>query len=350
MDPPIPNTNDTFVPDVNETPPTNNVPVNISVPNADSNTTISNSCKNTSTLQPHNPSDSLHPRTYSNNPDTVTITQTQQSDTTYNQPTSNDDGLITVHHEDKIYTLLSHLCLPVNQTPLNDNYVCKFPNRDCVMKRCKIFDGIGSKNLPELSETVFSPPRKLAGTLKYAVVDCRIIKCCQPRCTNGLDQNPKLFHFSCFIHSLSKSDNKGMNIISLTDNDDKLLSFLNVNEPVLSEVKTALRNGSNVIFPCCGKRCHKIVAASRLETKQKSCKKYATSSSPTSNGTTPNWDKDGTADKRSSIRILIDWMTTEEHATKYFGGLDKDGRTSSDRKESYHNYISDLIKKENGEY
>lgn len=337
MDPPVPVTYDTFIPDANQAPPTNNVPVNVSVSTTNTNTTVSNSYKDTSTLHPHTTYNSPHPCTYSNNSSTVTVTQTQQSDTTYDQIASTDNALITVHHEDQVYSLLSHLCLPVNQTPLNDNYDCKFPNRDCVVKRCKIFDQIGSKNLHKLSETVFSPPTKLSGTLKYAVVDCCIVKCCQPCCTKILDQNHKLFHFLCLIHSLSKSDNKGMNIISLTDKDDKLLKFLNIEEPVKSEVKSALRTGVNVIFPCCGKRCHKIVAASRLENNKPSSKKYVNGSSPTTNGTTPNWDKDETADKRSSIHFLIDWLTTEEHATKYFGGLDKDGRTSSDRKESYHN-------------
>ena len=51
---------------------------------------------------------------------------------------------------------------------------------------------------------------------------------------------------------------------------------------------------------------------------------------------------------KSSIDILIDWLTTEENANKYFGGLDIDGKTSATRKEAYHHHIRDIIKKENG--
>ena len=41
-------------------------------------------------------------------------------------------------------------------------------------------------------------------------------------------------------------------------------------------------------------------------------------------------------------------MTTEENCSKYFGGLDATGRTNGNRKEVYHLYIRDLIRKENG--
>jgi hypothetical protein len=337
--------------DVNHTPPTNNIPGAISV----SGSIIPHAPNHMPTINP-----TLHTTNDSLISPPVTITQTQQSNHTYahhnniNETSTtnvNDtisDEIITVHHEDKVYSVLSYFCLPVNQTPLNDNYVCKFPNRDCVMKRCKIFQGLGSKNLHQLSETVFSPPTKLTGTLKYLVVDSRIIKCCQPACTNGLDSNPKLFHFSCYMHSFLKSDNKGMSMVSVTSENDKVLNFLNIPEAILIEVKTFLRNGNSVLFPCCGKRCYKVLAASRLD-KKKSATSSSTAISETMNNTNPNWDKDGSTNTRSSIQILIDWLTTEENATKYFGGLDKDGRTSSDRKESYHNYISEIIKNENGE-
>ena len=64
--------------------------------------------------------------------------------------------------------------------------------------------------------------------------------------------------------------------------------------------------------------------------------------------TVQSWDNDGDANKKSSIQILIDWLTTEENASKYFGGLDIEGRTSTARKETYHHHIRDLIKNENG--
>jgi hypothetical protein len=335
--------------DVNQSPPTNNT-LPGSIPNSNTmlpNVIVTNPTNN-SAAGPGNSSPTMISQTQQSHPNDTDISNISHPSPTIHSPILNNQ-IITAHHEDKIYYLLPHFCLPVNQTPLNDSYVCKFPNRDCVMKRCKIFDGFGSKNLPQLSETVFSPPGKLTGTLKYCVVDSRIIKCCQPGCTNGLDSNPKLFHFSCYVHSFLKSDNRGMQILSVTSEEDKVLEFLSIPEYELDNIKTIIRSGTEITFPCCGKRCYKIVAASRIQ-KKKPPTPSSTRASPTINNTTPNWDKDGTNSVRSSIKILIDWLTTEENATNYFGGLDKDGRTSSDRKESYHNYISEEILKENGKY
>jgi hypothetical protein len=111
--------------------------------------------------------------------------------------------------------------LPVSQIPLNDKYVCNFPSHYGVMKRCKIFESIGDSNLPEFSETAFELNPKHVGTLAFAIVDVRIIKYCQPTCTNGLDGSPKLFHYSCFIHSFAIPDNKSMDIVELLSEDDK---------------------------------------------------------------------------------------------------------------------------------
>jgi hypothetical protein len=65
--------------------------------------------------------------------------------------------------------------------------------------------------------------------------------------------------------------------------------------------------------------------------------------------TTPAiWDKDGTEDKKSSIRILIDWLTTEGNLSDYHGGVDKHGNTNANRKETYHNLLAKKIREENG--
>jgi hypothetical protein len=92
-----------------------------------------------------------------------------------------------------------------------------------------------------------------------------------------------------------------------------------------------------LIFPVCSKRCYKYVSSYN-------CKKEIV----TSNSST--WEGDGSKDTKSSSEVLINWLTTEENSVNYFGGSDKDGRTSSTRKETYHNQLVDLIKQENGKY
>jgi hypothetical protein len=48
--------------------------------------------------------------------------------------------------------------------------------------------------------------------------------------------------------------------------------------------------------------------------------------------------------------VLVEWLSIQENCSNYFGGLDSNGKTSGNRKDTYHYLIRDLIKKENGEY
>jgi hypothetical protein len=80
------------------------------------------------------------------------------------------------------------------------------------------------------------------------------------------------------------------------------------------------------------------------KTTKKTMKKVKESATPAL------WDKDGGENKKSSICILIDWLTTEGNLSDYYGGTDKNGYTNSNRKETYHNLICNMIKQENGMY
>ena len=63
-----------------------------------------------------------------------------------------------------------------------------------------------------------------------------------------------------------------------------------------------------------------------------------------------SWDNDGDTSEgvKSSIEVLVNWLTTEENCSQYFGGIDSNGRTNGNRKEVYHHHIRDIIKLENG--
>jgi hypothetical protein len=114
-----------------------------------------------------------------------------------------------------------------------------------------------------------------------------------------------------------------------------------------------------LIFPLCSKRCFNSLESLRrkkkereeqtLKKKQKEKEKedklkQATSQCKNSYTTTPAiWDKDGTDGKKSSICILIDWLTTEGNLSDYFGGLDKHDKTNANQKETYHYLISNMI-------
>ena len=132
-----------------------------------------------------------------------------------------------------------------------------------------------------------------------------------------------------------------MTHLILENDKDKLLKLIDSNkvEDMASIVRHISNDPTKLIFPVCGKRCYNTLSNYRKKEENKVDSEYAT---------TQNWEKDGTSTKMCSIEVLVDWLTTEENCSKYFGGLDANGRTSADRKEAYHHRIRDLIKAENG--
>ena len=131
-----------------------------------------------------------------------------------------------------------------------------------------------------------------------------------------------------------------MNFLEYKGAGDKIVDQL-VGVTNMKEIEQHLENDKDtaLIFPVCGKRCFNIVNAYRNKTRPKGVSEYAN---------TQSWDNDGNELNRSSIKVLLDWLTTEENASSYFGGVDTLGRTSAIRKEAYHHHIRGLIKTENG--
>ena len=131
-----------------------------------------------------------------------------------------------------------------------------------------------------------------------------------------------------------------MKFIELESSTDKILGLVDNRIEKNYVIETLSNIGTNLIFPFCGKRCFNTIMTQR--------NKKESIGADSEYATLQNWEKDGGEHNKSSIDVLIDYFTTEENTNKYFGGLDKDGRTSSNRKEAYHHHIRDLIKKENG--
>ena len=132
-----------------------------------------------------------------------------------------------------------------------------------------------------------------------------------------------------------------MTHLTIENDKDKLVDLIDSTkvEDMASIVRHLSNHSTKLIFPVCGKRCYNTVSNVRNKEVNKEDSEYATNQ---------NWEKDGTSTKMCSIEVLVEWLTTEENCSKYFGGLDANGRTSADRKEAYHHRIRDLIKAENG--
>ena len=247
-------------------------------------------------------------------------------------------GLVLLHHDQTKNFVLGKYCRPTNDSfaPTTE-YTCKF-NRDCVVNKSKVlFEG---EKMSSISPTVFR--NAVVGNknkYNYNTVDTRLVHCFNKLCKNPNSKLPKCFHYLCFQHMMGMKSNKGIGKLEIESLQDKITEQV-VDGIDMNEMQKTLKGYvSTLIFPVCGKRCFNTVNFTRNKKGPKHTSDYASAQC---------WDNDGGKDMMSSIDVLIHWLTTEENATNYFGGLDVDGRTNSNRKETYHYEIRDLIKEENG--
>ena len=251
---------------------------------------------------------------------------------------NNIPGVVNLHHQESSNLILESYCLPVSDTFSTSLNKCKYNPRECVVAKTNLL--YKGQNIASISPTVFRNYTRTTKKFTYRTMDTRFVSCFNKLCKQSNSQLPKCFHYVCFQHMMVTRPKDGIDVLEITGPGDKLIEQIDKSVDIRSIQNTIATNNTKLIFPVCGKRCYNTVEHLRNKKDTKSHSEYASAQS---------WDNDGTDTHRSSIDILIGWLTTEENATKYFGGLDTDGRTSSNRKESYHHLIRDLIKNENGE-
>jgi hypothetical protein len=258
----------------------------------------------------------------------------------------NDDPFVLLHHEEGAHYAFQQYCLPVKSSFTDSKYECKY-GRNCIVSRTHIIDkGTLEKSL---SPTVlFRPESSKKSKFVYNLMDTRLLRCFKPNCTKFQSLEYTLMHYACYVHSFTTKANRSISHIEVNCNTPILRDYLDeiiIRKNDDDETIDYPKDGAKVILPVCGKRCHTAVIK-LLEAKKK--KKHE---STNTDGTTKiNWDNDGDGIKRSSIRVLVEWLTTEENATQYYGGKGKRKQTSADRKDTYHLKIQQLIKEENGKF
>jgi hypothetical protein len=282
-------------------------------------------------------------------PDTLPNVITQSQSTMVQEgplmtPTSNTNkaSMKTCHHELQRYLVLTQYCLPT-QMSMDENKVnlCKF-GRECLILKSKL-QSLGRK-LPDTPETVFAPLPGILKKYKYDVLDCTLMSCFQPDCKQIKSKMPKHFHFACYIHNISISNDEDLKMIEVENKDDPLLMLANQkNNMVPLEYNDIVAQNQKLVFPVCGKRC-----MSNCLTRRKEIQRCEDSKPSLTSNANLGWDKDGSDTVRSSEQVILDWLTTEENTSSYYGGVGKDGQTSANRKHSYHLKLSAEIEKENG--
>ena len=278
------------------------------------------------------------PNTSSVTEDTTTSPSTNLATHELLQPKKN---LVRLYHDDKVNYIIEDYCQPVNESfisPQDD--VCKY-NRECVVAKCKVLTK-GKILQTAVCSTVFRYVPTTSVKHKYTTYDVRLIKCFNPSCKHQKSKSPKIFHHVCFMHMLKMSTKDDeMKLLKVEGPEDNILKLIDkkVDLPYIKKLDTD--DLSNLIFPFCGKRCFKTINTFRNKINYKGDSEYASAQS---------WDKDGSSKHRTSMEVLIDWFTTEENCSSYFGGVDSNGRTNANRKETYHYYLRDLIRQENGKF
>jgi hypothetical protein len=267
------------------------------------------------------------------------------STTSFNHDTtlstnSSTKQLVLVHHKEDVNYVLSDLCLTASEKNDSDLNICKYGSANCMVLKSQV-EKSGTL-CHELSNSVFMPTPNILKQYKYPIIDTTLLKCAVPSCKALGTKKRRVFHYACWRHAMSLKVNSDLKVIHLQGKDDRILRYYDCNDEDRDMITSQLTHDTKLIFPVCGKCCLNKVNALRNLDEEKLLKEQTTG--------ILNWDKDGSDVEKSSIEVLIDWLTTEENASKYFGGVDKDGRTNSERRESYHILIRDLIKKENGKF
>jgi hypothetical protein len=132
-----------------------------------------------------------------------------------------------------------------------------------------------------------------------------------------------------------------MEMIGVKSVYDKLLDYVGDHIDMSCFKEFSYNQLSNLTLPFCGLRCYNSILKLRL--------KGISNNGDSEYAVSQNWDNDGTSNRKSSMEVLIEWITTEENCSNYFGGVNEKGTTNGNRKETYHYHIRDLIQNENGE-
>jgi hypothetical protein len=300
---------------------TNTTPIALST-----NKHLDNTMNNTSQTSVEHTSDKHLPNIL-----TSSQNSTQNTDKTV-------DGIVELYHNNDKYYVFEEYTDSDTNSYKNPEHVCFYTKtRNCIVVKSKIISQ--GKQQPRISNTVFASIPCVPNCKSYSLVDIRLIKCLNPTCKSSVNKLPKTFHFCCYMNMMATNTEEIPAHLTSADNKDRILDFVKSSADLSNLFEKISISSSTLIYPMCGKRCYNKLGNHRNKVKKKENSDYATAAS---------WDNDGDGSKLSSIQVLINWLTTEENCSSYFGGIDVNGRTSAHRKETYHHQIREMIKKENG--
>jgi hypothetical protein len=131
---------------------------------------------------------------------------------------------VSVHHENDLEHVLSQYCVPIGTSTKHLPLLCKYGKRECVVYKSQLL--VSGKNIPELSQTTFSPDDSFLAKFGYSINDTRMLKCFNPECIDKKTNRDKIFHHVCFKHSFKKKENQSMKLLCIKDVKDDILGLV----------------------------------------------------------------------------------------------------------------------------
>ena len=232
--------------------------------------------------------------------------------------------------------------------------VCKFSNRGCLCRTWGLKDVEVREKFSRVTWYNSTDPAVFAVPIdKYKngieLADTKLVLCSNTECTRLNDEAvvvPTCFHFCCYVNMIRKSS---IDHLILCEEDE---DFTDSQSEEMASMKDLLQN-NEVILPVCGKKCYNNILRKRIARKKRLEHEAENRNRKETDTVAPHirWDNDARNGSLTSEGLIVEWLTDESNAEKYFGGKHGHNNTVNGiRKDSYHVYLSSKIKETTGKF
>ena len=233
---------------------------------------------------------------------------------------------------------------------------CKFERKGCLVKSWKLQDPKArslfcnpkGKTFGEDITMLNVPFRKIKNGI--GVADVKLLRCANPKCAKYDEEEKKvdtIFHYCCYVNMLEENHIADIKFDAVKDN-----YFSAEEKKIMSKMNDDI-HAKDIIIPFCGKSCYNAIKKLREKkpTDIESINRKKSAEDKINRNSMLRWDSDSRNGSFTSEEVIVNWLTDDENAEKYFGGTHgKKAKVNGVTKDSYHVELSDLIFETNCTY